>query len=97
MTGVVMGISSNLFLFRELFIFSHIILSRHLEFVRLSPKSSANPIAVTPIWKREFANGKYPIGGLYRILFEISFFKSPFSYKRFQMGQKIFFFELYKL
>ena len=30
----------------------------------LCPKSSANPIAVTPIWKWEFGNGKQPIRGL---------------------------------
>ena len=37
-----------------------------LQFVcsSLSPKCSANPIAVTPIWKWEFRNGEHPIRGL---------------------------------
>ena len=64
---------------------------------RCCPKSSAKPITVTPIWKREFANGKHPIGGLYRIFFEVSFFKFPFSHERFQMGQKMCTYQLYKL
>ena len=31
------------------------------ESKELSPKSSANPITVTPIWKLWFANGAFPI------------------------------------
>ena len=85
-----MNLSNTFFLNRVCFLLK--------ERVKIQcPESSANPITVTPIWKREFANGKHPIGGLYRIFFEISFFKFPFSYKRFQMGQKIYFYELYML
>ena len=62
-----------------------------------SSKCSANPITVTPIWKREFANGLHPIRGLYRTFFEKFLFKFPFSHKRFQMGQKIYLYQLYKL
>ena len=50
------------------------------------PKCSANPITVTPIWKWQFENKERPI-----------LFKFPFSHKRFQMGQKIYSYQLYKL
>ena len=42
------------------------------------PKSSANPITVTPIWKQEFANGEHPIRGLSRFFLQIffSYFRS---------------------
>ena len=59
--------------------------------------TSANPITVTPIWKWSFANGEHPIWGLYRTFFEKFVFKFPFSHKRFQMGQKMYFYQLYKL
>ena len=55
----------------------------------LCPECSANPTTVTPIWKWKFANKKHLIRGLYRTFFEKYLFKFPFSYKRFQMGQKM--------
>ena len=61
------------------------------------PKCSANPIRVTHIWKWEFENKKHPIRGLYMIFFEKFLFKYPFSHQRFQMGQKMYFYQLYKL
>ena len=61
-----------------------------------SPKCFANPITVTPIWKREFANGEHPIRELYGIFFQNFLFKFLFSHKRFQMGQKMYFYELCK-
>merc|ERR1711978_117533 len=61
------------------------------------PKSSTNPITVTPIWKWLFENKEHPIRGLYRTFFGKFLFKFPFSHKRFQMGQKIYFYQLYKL
>ena len=42
--------------------------------VRLSPKCSANPITVSPIWKWESENKEHPIRGLYR-----TFLKNLFS------------------
>ena len=63
----------------------------------LSPKCSANPITVSPIWKWEFENKEHPIRGLYMTFFEKFLFKFPFSHKRFQMGQKMYFYQLYKL
>ena len=45
-------------------------------------KFSANPITLTPIWKWEF---------------EKFLFKFPFLHKGFQMGQKMYFYQLYKL
>ena len=63
----------------------------------LSPKCFANPITVTPIWKREAANGEYPIRGFYMIFSEKFVFKFPFSHKRFQMGMKMCSYQLYKL
>ena len=68
-----------------------------LNLLRQCPKCSANPITVTPIWKWEFANGKHPIEGLYRTFSKKILFKLPFSHKRFQMGQKMYFYQLYKL
>ena len=56
-----------------------------------------NPITVTPIWKWEFENEEHPIRGLYITFFEKFLFKIPFSHKRFQMGQKMYFHQLYKL
>ena len=35
-----------------------------------SPKFSANPITVTPIWKQDFVDGEHPIRGLYWVVFE---------------------------
>ena len=61
------------------------------------PKCSTNPIAVTPIWKLEFANGEHSIRGFYRIFFEKFIFKFSFAHKRFQMGQEMYFYELYKV
>ena len=61
------------------------------------PKCSANPITVTPIWKWEFENKEHPIRGLYMTFFEKFLFKFLFSHKRFQMGQKMYFYQLYKL
>ena len=61
------------------------------------PKCSANPITVTPIGKWQFENKEHPIRGLYRTFFEKILFKFPFSHKRFQMGQKMYFYQLYKL
>ena len=55
-------------------------------------KYSANPITVTPIWKWEFENKEHPIRGLYMTFFEKFLFKFPFSHKRFQMGQKMYFY-----
>ena len=69
----------------------------NLVFLTSSPKCSANPITVIPIWKRFFANGELPIRGLYRVFFEKFVFKFPFSHKRFQMGQKMYFYQFYKL
>ena len=63
----------------------------------LGPQCSANPIMVTSIWKWEFENKEHPIRGLYMIFFEKFLFKFPFSHKRFQMGQKMYFYQLYKL
>ena len=63
----------------------------------LSPKCSANPITVTLIWKWWFENKEYPIRGLYGTFFEKFLFKFPFSHKRFKMGQKMYFYQLYKL
>ena len=39
----------------------------------------------------------HPIRGLYRTFFEKFLFRFPFSHKRFQMGQKMYFHQLYKL
>ena len=61
------------------------------------PKCSAKPITETPIWKWEFENKKHPIRSLYMTLFEKFLFKFPFSHKRFQMGQKMYFYQFYKL
>ena len=58
---------------------------------------SANPITVTPIWKWQFANEKHPIGRLYWTFIEKFLFKFQFLHKRFQMGQKMYFFQFYKL
>ena len=63
----------------------------------LSPKCSANPITVKPIWKCKFENKEHPIRGLYMTFFERFLFKFPFWHKRFQMGQKMYFHQLYKL
>ena len=63
----------------------------------LCPKCSANPITVTPIWKWEFENKEHPIRGLYMTFFEKFLFKFLFSHKRFQMGQKMYKYQLYKL
>ena len=57
----------------------------------LGPKSSANPITVTPIWKREFANGEHPIRGLYRIFFEIFFSNFRSHIKDCKWGRKCIF------
>ena len=58
----------------------------------LCPKSSANPITVTPIWKREFANGEHPIRGLYRIFFFEIFFSNFRSHmKDSKWGRKCIF------
>ena len=46
---------------------------------------------------RKTSNKAHPIRGLYRIFFEKFLFKFPFSHKRFQMGQKMYFYQLYKL
>ena len=62
-----------------------------------SPKCSANPITVTLIMKWEFENKGHPIRGLYMTFFEKFLFKFPFSYKRFQMEQKMYSYQLYKL
>ena len=59
------------------------------------PKCSANPISVTPIWKWYFENKEHHIRGLYRTFFKRLLFKLPFSHKRFQMGQKMYFYQLY--
>ena len=64
---------------------------------QLCPKCSANPITVTPIWIWKFENKEHPIRGLYRSFFEKFLLKFPFSHKIFQMGQKIYFYQLYKL
>ena len=67
------------------------------EITKYCPKCSVNPIRVTPIWKWEFENKDHPIRGLYMTFFEKFLFKFPFSHKRFQMGQKMYFYQLYKL
>ena len=64
------------------------LLCETMTFFRFSPKCSANPITVTPIWKWEFENKECPIRGLYMTFFEKFLFKFPFSHKRFQMGRK---------
>ena len=46
----------------------------------------------TPIWKRQFANGKHPIGGLYRTFFEFFFFFNFHSHvKDSKQGRKCIF------
>ena len=62
-----------------------------------SNRPCPNPIAVTPIWKWELANGLHSIEGLHRIFFEKFVFKFPFSHRRFQMGQKMYLYLLYKV
>ena len=62
-----------------------------------SPKCTANPIMVTPIWKWEFENKDHSIRSLDMTFFEKFLFKFPFSHERFQMGQKMYFYQLYKL
>ena len=69
----------------------------HYLDTRPSPKWSANPITITPVWKWEFENKEHPIRGLYMTFFEKFLFKFPFSRKRFQMGQKMYSYQLYKL
>ena len=64
---------------------------------RYSPKCSANPITVTLIMKWEFENKGHPIRGLYMTIFEKFLFKFLFLYKRIQMGQKMYFYQLHKL
>ena len=64
---------------------------------RHCPKCAAKPISVTPIWKWKIENKEHPIRGLYMTFFEKFLFKFPFSHKRFQMGQKMYFHQLYKL
>ena len=63
----------------------------------LRPKCSANPITVTSILKWEFENKEHPIRVLYMTFFEKFLFKFPFSHKSFQMGQKMYFYQLCKL
>ena len=63
----------------------------------LCPKCSANPNTVTPIWKWGFENKVHLIRGLCRTFFEKFLFRFPFSHERFQMGQKMYFYQLYKL
>ena len=65
--------------------------------MRLCPNCSANPITATPIWKWEFENKEHPIRGFYMTFFEKFLFKFLFSYKRLQMGQNMYFYQLYKL
>ena len=69
---------------------NHILYEKGSDFTIICPKCSANPISVTPIWKREFENGKHPIRRLYWIFFEKFAFKFLFSHKRFQMGKNVF-------
>ena len=64
---------------------------------RHCPKCSANPIMITPIWKWQFENKEHLIRGLYMTFFEKFLFKFPFSHKWFQMGQKMYFYQLNKL
>ena len=56
-----------------------------------SPKSSANPIMVAPIWKREFVNGEHPIRGLYRIFLKNLFSNFCLHIKDSKWGKKSIF------
>ena len=51
----------------------------------------------TAISKWEFENKEHPIRGLYMTFFEKFIFKFPFLHKRLQMGQKMYFYQSYKL
>ena len=54
------------------------------------------------LWKphygnSQFENKEHPFRGFYRTFLKKFLFKFPFSHKRFQMGQKMYFYQLYKL
>ena len=78
---IILIIQNSWYLF--LFIFPHLPIRICLIF---SPKSSANSISVTPIWKREFAKGSC-IG----IFFEIFFSNFRSHIKDSKWGRKCIF------
>ena len=78
---IILIIQNSWYLF--LFIFPHLPIRICLIF---SPKSSANSISVTPIWKREFAKGSC-IG----IFFEIFFSNFCSHIKDSKWGRKFIF------